>query len=131
MAMESRRGELLVLTCIVLALSACSGKGGGISTPPATSPHLRNVTLSWAANHESAVNRSGGGYRVYYSATPGFALASVQPIDVPWSSGSHTPTSTTVSVMSGSNYYAKVVAYSSLNLAGSNPSSEYSFFVPN
>jgi hypothetical protein len=136
MARESRRGGLFFLLCFVFTLSACSGGGGTppVTLPPVTPPpvtHLRNVTLSWLANHESAVNRSGGGYRVYYSSTPGFALASVQPIDVPWTSGAHAPTTTTASLLSGSNYYVKVVAYSSLNTAGSAPSSEYSFFVPN
>lgn len=138
MATESYRGRLLAVTYIVFTLSACSGSGGGgggsISAPPAqptpaTSP--RNVTLSWLANHESAVNRNGGGYRVYYSTTSGFPIASAQPIDVPWASGAHAPTSTAVTLMSGSNYYVKVVAYSTLNPAGSAPSSEYSFFVPN
>jgi len=132
MSAQARTGGLFVLLCFIISLSACSGKG--MSAPPAQPPPVtnsRSVTLSWQANHESAVNRSGGGYRVYYSGTPGFALTSVQPINVPWTSGAHTPTSTTVTLASNTNYYVKVVAYSALNPTGSAPSTEYSFFVPN
>jgi hypothetical protein len=100
----------LVTAVLVLAagLSACGGGGGGASPPPA-----RSVTLAWATNHESGVNRAGGGYLVSVSGQP--------TIDVP-SSGSAAPTSTTVSLPPGS-YTVTVRAYAALDSQGGNTGS--------
>jgi len=77
------------------------------------------VNISWSANPETAVNRSGGGYKVYYSSTSGFNLsdADVTEIDVPYISGSTAPTSTQVQLLTGT-YYIRIIAYSALNALG-------------
>lgn len=96
------------------------------------------VTISWTANRESAVNTNGGGYKVYYSDTPGFALtdAGVILVNVPYISGTEAPTSTIVNLDSGTTYYIRVIAYSALNAPGqtggssSQPSADISIAVP-
>jgi hypothetical protein len=56
-------------------------------------------------------------------------------VDVPYSSGTHSPTSTTLQLFSGRNY-VRVVAYSSLNRPGSSggsrsaPSAQLTVLVP-
>jgi hypothetical protein len=85
--------------------------------------------ISWSANHEAAVNRTGGGYRLYYSTTPNFAIGSATPVDVPYASGPTSPVTTTLTLASGT-YYVKVAAYSALNTAGSVPSAEIQVVVP-
>ena len=92
------------------------------------------VQVSWAANREAAVNKSGGGYRVYYSKTQGFDVAGASSVNVPFQSGTAAPTSTKLSLSSGT-YYIKVVAYSSLvgpsgAASTSAPSTEISVVVP-
>ncbi len=87
---------------LAVGLSACGGGGG--SSPPA-----RAVALAWQANHESGVNRAGGGYRVSISGQP--------TVDVPWTSGSAAPTSTTVLLQPG-NYTVTVLAYAALDAQG-------------
>ncbi len=93
----------LLLAVLAVGLTACGGGGGG-SGPPA-----RSVALAWAANHESGVNRAGGGYRVSISGQP--------TVDVPWTSGSAAPTSTTVALQPGS-YTVTVLAYAALDAQG-------------
>ena len=77
------------------------------------------VQISWSTNPETAVNRGGGGYKVYYSSTSGFNLSDgdVTEIDVPYISGSTAPTSTQVQLLPGT-YYIRIVAYSALNAPG-------------
>lgn len=101
----------LMAAAVVLAvgLSACGGGGGGGSTPPA-----RSVALAWEANHESGVNRAGGGYQVSISGQP--------TIDVPYTSGPAAPTSTTVLLQPGS-YTVTVRAYAALDSQGGNAGS--------
>jgi hypothetical protein len=79
-----------------------------------------NVRISWNENPETAVNRSGGGYRVYYSANSGFdpGDSGVAEIDVPWTSGASTPTTVVVTLSPGI-YYIRIAAYSLLNPPGS------------
>ena len=92
------------LLCTLLGSSiliACGGGGGGSAPPPTPTAH--QVTISWAANRETAVNSAGGGYKVAITG---------QPVkDVPYLSGASTATNTTVTLMSGS-YTATVTAYS-------------------
>ena len=78
------------------------------------------VQISWTANPETAVNRAGGGYKVYYSSNSGFNIsdADVTEIDVPYISGPTTPISTQVQLIPGT-YYIRIVAYSALNAPGS------------
>ncbi len=101
----------LMAAAVVLAvgLSACGGGGGGGSSPPA-----RSVALAWEANHESGVNRAGGGYQVSISGQP--------TIDVPYTSGPAAPTSTTVLLQPGS-YTVTVRAYAALDSQGGNAGS--------
>lgn len=104
----------------MLILSACSGG--------------TNVNVSWTAKCEAAVNRSGGGYRVYYGKTPGFALSGASSVNVPFQSGSTAPTTARLNLSSGT-YYVKVVAYSSLvgpsgTASTSAPSLEMPVVVP-
>ena len=77
------------------------------------------VQVSWNANPESAVNDTGGGYKVYYSQNIGFnpGDSGVTEIDVPYVSGPTAPTSVLVDVGNGT-YYFRVAAYSALNTPG-------------
>src|SRR5215831_9946110 len=93
-----------------------------------------DVRVSWTANREAAVNRSGGGYKVYYSKTPGFDIAGAKSLNVPYQSGQMAPSSGTLNLSSGT-YYIKVVAYSSIvgtsgTPSSSQPSAEVSVVVP-
>jgi hypothetical protein len=98
------RMRLFLATILSAGLAAC----GGGTAPPA--PAYHNVTLSWTANRETGVNSPGGGYTV--------AISGQTPIDVPFVSGAAAaPTSTTVSLYSGS-YTATVTAYAALDAAG-------------
>jgi len=95
--------KLILLFCLIpLSITGC---GGGGSSPPT----LHTVTISWAANLETAVNRAGGGYTVNISGQPS--------IDVPYVSGPSAPTSVTTSLFTGT-YTVTVVAYSALNPPG-------------
>lgn len=97
----------LLLVLLAAGLSACGG--GGSSSPPA-----RAVALAWQANRESGVNRAGGGYQVSISGQP--------TTDVPYTSGSAAPTSTTVMLQPGS-YTVTVRAYAALDSQGGNAGS--------
>ena len=79
-----------------------------------------NILVSWDGNPETAVNRSGGGYKVYYSSNSGFNLSDggVTEIDVPYSSGVSAPTSIIITLSPGV-YYLRIAAYSTLNAPGS------------
>jgi hypothetical protein len=78
-----------------------------------------SIQVSWNASLATAVNRSGGGYKVYYSTNSGFnpGDGGVTEIDVPYSSGVLAPTSVVISVSPGT-YYIRIVAYSALNAPG-------------
>ena len=81
-----------------------------------------DIKISWNENPETAVNRSGGGYKVYYSANSGFdpGDSGVTEIDVPWTTppGEPAPPSV-VTPLSPGIYYIRIAAYSSLNPPGS------------
>ncbi|HLF22557.1 MAG TPA: hypothetical protein VI565_01445 [Burkholderiales bacterium] len=111
---------------LVLVAAACGGGGNGLGGPPSITA---GVQVSWTANREAAVNRAGGGYRVYHGRTSGFDLATASFIDVPYNSGATAPTSTSLLLSSGDNFI-KVVAYSALNPNGSAPSGEITVSVP-
>ncbi len=77
-----------------------------------------SISINWAANREAAVNTTGGGYRVYY--TQNSSLTSSAPAkDVPFSSGTTAPTTTTLSGLVSGTYNIYVVAYSAMKSAGS------------
>ncbi len=96
--MKTRYSKLTLALLITSFLVACGGGEGGSSAPPPT-PTSHQVTISWTANHETAVNRTGGGYKISITGQP--------VIDVPYPS----PTSTVTTLMSGS-YIATITAYS-------------------
>ena len=100
-----------------LALAACGGGGGGNEVGPSpNSPHpgsSRTVTLTWDANRESAVNRTGGGYEVFINVD-----GTCCSFDVPYSGGPAAPTSITVQLFPG-RYLASVRAYGALDRQGS------------
>lgn len=117
---------------VLTVLFGCGGGGGGgsgSSAPPPAPTVNRSVQVSWVANRETAVNSPGGGYRVYYSRTPGFNVSAASVADVPYTSGATAPTSTVLTLQTGSNFI-KVVAYSVMNPGGSAPSVEASIVVP-
>lgn len=97
---------MLAVFAAALFLSACGGGGGGGGAAAANS---HTVDLSWTANRESAVNKAGGGYIV--------TIIGQTPITVPYVSGATAPTTTSVTLMSGS-YSVTVKAYSALNPPG-------------
>ncbi len=123
-----KRAEIGCIFVMSVLLAACSGGGGGGPTLIVDTFDVR-VQVSWAANREAAVNRPGGGYKVYYSQSPGFDIATASVKDVPYSSGATAPVSTTIILPIGT-HYIKVVAYSVLNADGSSPSAEFSIAVP-
>lgn len=91
----------------------------GSVTSSVTVVTAKTVNISWLKNPETAVNRSGGGYKVYYSSTSGFNItdAGVTEVDVPYVSGASAPISKLVQFPPGT-YYIRVVAYSGLNAPG-------------
>ena len=120
-----RKGATLAFALFVAACGG-GGGGGGVSGPPSITA---SVSVSWTANREAAVNRTGGGYRVYASRTSGFNIASASFVDVPFDSGAAAPTSTNLMLASGDNFI-KVLAYSALNPNGSDPSAQITVGVP-
>lgn len=99
-----------LLAIAALALGGCGGGGGGGGGGAATST-LHSVTLTWAANHETGVNKAGGGYRVSISGQ-------ATPINIPFNAASGvTPTTTTVQLYTGT-YTATVTAYAALDVNG-------------
>lgn len=120
-----RMGSKLCVFFFIVLVSGCKGGGGSVSPPPVN----RSVQVSWAANHETEVNKAGGGYRVYSSRTSGFDIAAASMTDVPYTGGPTAPTSTVITLVTGNNFI-KVVAYSAMNPGGSPPSAEISIAVP-
>jgi len=115
MNMMFRYGAALLL---VGAMSACGGS---------SSPSGRTVTISWAPNRDAGVNKTGGGYRITIPGQP--------TVNVPYVSGSAAPTSTDVTLPSGT-YTVTVVAYAALDAQGgatgssSAPSTPITLSVP-
>ena len=114
-----------------LALAACGGGGqgggdGGENTTAMTTVTVNSgtVVINWDANRESAVNRAGGGYRVYRDSTSTFDAATV--LDIP-----HPAPPQAVLSFAPGTYYIKVTAYSVLNIAGSNASPVTKLVVAN
>ena len=93
-----------------------------------------DLTFSWDPNREKSVNRSNGGYRVYYSNTQGFDIGSADRTkDVAYVSGSTSPTSTTLTFSSADagTWYLRIVAYGQINGTEytNNPSDEISITI--
>lgn len=88
------------------------------------------VRITWDANRETAVNRSGGGYRVYYSTTNNFNIATASYVNVPYVSGATAPTTYNLTGLLAGTHYFKVVAYSNLNPTGSSTSPQFQVSLP-
>lgn len=95
-----------------------------------------SVQISWTANREKSVNKSGGGYRIYYSRTSSVNPATASYYDVPYVAGPTAPvTKTLTDLLIGTTYF-KVSAYSNLNAPGSTSgstseaSTEFSITLP-
>lgn len=98
--------------------SACTVYTGVETNCSSITPGTFKAKITWSANHESAVNRTGGGYKIYYSKTSGFSICSADYAKVSYSSGSSSPTQVTICNLDATTYYFKVVAFSSLNAYG-------------
>ena len=70
------------------------------------------VSLTWNANHEKGVNSAGGGYNITFA---GYVVHA--PVNVPWASGATAPTSTSVTLTTGT-YTATVTGYAALDASG-------------
>jgi hypothetical protein len=105
--MRRTTSKTLLLFGSALLLASC-----GRSSAPATD-HV--VTLSWAANHESGVNKPGGGYRISISGRP--------TVEVPYLSGPAAPTTKDVTLGSGS-YTVTVSAFAALDAQGGSTGSQ-------
>jgi hypothetical protein len=118
--MRSLSWKSALLAGAALTFAAC----GGSKSTPITS---HQVTISWAANHEKGVNSTGGGYKVN--------VAGKGTIDVPYVSGATAPTSTELTLTTGS-YAVTVTGYALLDANGgstgsqSPPSQAYTINVP-
>ena len=93
---------------LAAGVAACGGGGEG-NPPPKKTTH--SVTLVWQANRESGVNRAGGGYQVSINGQP--------TIVVPYTAGPAAPTSTMVSLITGT-YTVTVRAFAVLDPQGGN-----------
>jgi len=89
----------------ILLLAVCAFSCGGGSSGS------RQVDVSWTANNETNVNKTGGGYTLYYSKQTGFDINDAYKIELPYESGSAAPTTTTINLTAGTTWYLRVVAY--------------------
>jgi len=81
---------------------------------------LKTILVSWSPNRESAVNTTGGGYKVYYSKTDAtVSVVTSSVVNVPFVSGTLSPTTAQLTGLTAGTYFVKVVAFSSRNTAGS------------
>ncbi len=103
--------RIALLACLALLLPGCGGGGGGGA--PATA---HQVTISWAPNHERAVEVDpGGGYIVNIPGQPQIKCpVGALPPPSPCTSAH----SVQVTLMTG-RYDVRVQAYSLLNGPGS------------
>lgn len=86
----------------------------------------RKVRITWDASPEKTVNSVGGGYRVYYSLTEDFELYTATYQNVPYVSGTHSPTMADIEILSNGTWYFKIISYSTTSVQGSEPSQEVS-----
>ncbi len=95
-----------------------------------TTAALATVDVRWTPSRASGVNATGGGYRVYWSTTPGFTIGpGTNVINVPWPGSGQTPASVSLDLAAG-NYYFKVVAYADTDGGiESTPSAEISVSI--
>lgn len=79
--------------------------------------------ISWNANHQKGVNRSGGGYRIHYSRQADFSIELTQ--DVPFVSGDHAPTSSVLRFNPDQKglWYVRLTAYTDIAGGKESPAS--------
>jgi len=108
---------LTVSTTYFYQVFATNAAGNsGFSNEANATINVTSIRVSWVGNPETAVNRNGGGYKVYYSISSGFnpGDVGVTEIDVPFSSGVSAPTSVLITLIPGT-YFIRIAAYSALN----------------
>jgi hypothetical protein len=111
----SRSRRLAAILLVALA-AACSGGGSSKSSgsnPPPPPPGLRSIRISWDANHERGVNKTGGYYAV--STDNG---GSYQYVD--YTSGALTPTFVDTVLFTGTYANSAVWACQALDANGGN-----------
>ncbi len=115
---------LIFITFLSTLLFACGGGGGGGSSP--SGGDGGDITVSWEANKETAVNTAGGGYIVYFSQSSGFnpGDTGVSSKSVPYVSGVASPTTTVITTPASGTWYIRIAAISRLNPPGSTGGSE-------
>jgi len=117
--------NILSLGLLVSTIAACGGGGGdavvGGGGGGGGGGNGGDITISWAANREAAVNTMGGGYIVYFSQSSGFnpGDAGVSSQTVPYVSGAAAPTSATITVATSGTWYVRIAAISLLDAPGS------------
>jgi hypothetical protein len=119
--------SLIVTIFILIQLPGCGGENGSRVAPPTGT----TITVSWNPNKEKLVNSPGGWYKLYYSQSAGFnpAAPGATAIDLPYISGSFSPTSKNFTLSKGT-WYCKLTAYINLNgVVTSFPSEEKSITV--
>ena len=122
--------RFLYLGLFAVTLTACGGGSSGSGsgpTPvtPVTCTGGTPITVTWAANKETAVNMAGGGYIVYFSASTGFnpGDANVCSQAVPYVMGALAPTTTIIHPSAGT-LYVRIAATSALDAPGTTGGSE-------
>lgn len=113
--------QLLIRLFILVGIfSSCGPK---LQTTASDPNFVRsNVSVSWAANLEKAVNTTGGGYVVAYSQSPSAGYDEADKLTVPYVSGPTAPVTATINIPPGT-YYIKIYAFSALNAPGSSTGS--------
>jgi hypothetical protein len=108
--------QLLIRLFILFGIfSSCGPK---LQTNASDPNFIRsNVSVSWTANLEKAVNTTGGGYVVAYSQNPSADYAEADKVTVPYISGPTAPVTATINIPPGT-YYIKIYAFSALNPPG-------------
>lgn len=95
---------------------------------------LGNLTtnLNWNPSRETNVNRSGGGYRLYYQVNQGVNITKAPYVLVGFNSGSQSPTALTLAGLAAGTYYFKIVAFGSTKVTNSSSveSAELSVSLP-
>ena len=86
-----------------------------IVNPDITCSDPCTVQFDWGENPETLVNQSGGGYKIYYDSASGGESYSV---DVPYVSGSSSPTTGQVTFPGTGIWYIHIRGYSSINPGG-------------
>lgn len=120
---------------VLLLLTACGGGGGGDPAPggdPDPAPVRTSVdvtvTVNWSPNPDYEVSQPGGGYRLYYSASP-FTSGAENGVSVIDNIPNNVTSQSFPANLSG-NWYVRVQAFSQRNPGGSALSAQLTVNVP-